>query len=744
MNDIQRINAERVMPFRNTNEDDDVIDLVKLGSVLWQAKWNIAALVVIVTMLAVVAVLNIKPQYWASATLMIEEKNPQVLSFQQVYDPADTTSEYLQTQLGLLQSRALAERVVRELDLTTHPLFDPRQQPESVLSIRGLIKSLGIAEFIPGLIHDDEQGPSEQDIFDVVTQRVRDMVGVQLVGKSKLLAVSVEMPDADLSAKIANAWANGFITSQLDASLDMSLATTSWMNSRLQELRGKLKDAENTLQAYRESEGLVDVDGVATISANELSMTGNRMIDARRARAEAESQYRQVQAMGNGGLNRLASVPAVLGHPLIQQFKGEVAKAQAKVDELSRRYGDKHPAMVAARSDLAAATASLQSQVELVVAGIERNYQLAQANEASLSKSFNSNKAQIQDISRKEFKLRELQREVDSNRVLYETFLTRLKETAATSDINSSNARVVDKAIVPLKPSKPRKSLIVSIAAVLAAVMGIGLTLLFEALNNTFKSTDDVENKLNVPVFGVIPMVAKKKRQQIAHMFEQNDDKRFCESIRTLRTSLVLSDLDTPRQIVLVTSSVPGEGKSSIASNLAFSIAHIEKVLLIDADLRRPTMARNFDFPVGTPGLANLIAGTAKLEDCIRTVGNVDMMPAGMVPPNPQELLSSSRLTNILDLLKTRYQRIIIDSPPTQAVSDSMLLATIANATLYVVRAESTSIAMVQKGVGQLLQNNAPVTGVVLNQVDLRKAKRYGYSYSNYYENYGETPQSQR
>jgi len=191
----------------------------------------------------------------------------------------------------------------------------------------------------------------------------------------------------------------------------------------------------------------------------------------------------------------------------------------------------------------------------------------------------------------------------------------------------------VDKAIVPLKPSKPRKSLIVSIAAVLAAVMGIGLTLLFEALNNTFKSTDDVENKLNVPVFGVIPMVAKKKRQQIAHMFEQNDDKRFCESIRTLRTSLVLSDLDTPRQIVLVTSSVPGEGKSSIASNLAFSIAHIEKVLLIDADLRRPTMARNFDFPVGTPGLANLIAGTAKLEDCIRTVGNVDMMPAGMVPP---------------------------------------------------------------------------------------------------------------
>jgi capsular exopolysaccharide synthesis family protein len=579
-------------------------------------------------------------------------------------------------------------------------------------------------------------------VFDVVTQRLRDEIEPALLGKSKLVGIGVELPDPELSAKIANAVAEGFIDSQLDASLDTSLATTAWMNSRLEELRSKLKTAEDTLQKYREAEGLVDVDGVATISANELSMTGTKMIDARRARAEAESQFRQVQSLRSGDLDRLASVPAVLGHPLIQQFKADVARAQAKVEEMSRRYGDKHPAMVAARSDLSAATASLQAQVQLVVAGIERNYQLAQANENSLRTSFNSNKAQIQDISRKEFKLRELQREVDTNRSLYETFLTRLKETAATSDMNSANARIVDRAIVPTKPSKPKKPMIVSIAAVLAAVLGIGLTLLFEAMNNSFKSTEDVESKLNVPVLGVVPLVPKKNRHQVAHLFENNDNKAFSESIRTLRTSLVLTDLDSPRKIVLVTSSVPGEGKSSIASNLAFSVAHIEKVLLIDADLRRPTMARNFNFPVGTPGLANLIAGTAKLDECIRTVGNVDMMPAGMVPPNPQELLSSSRLTNILELLKTRYQRIIIDSPPTMAVSDSKLLATSCDALIYVVRAEHTSIPMVQKGMGQLLQNNAPITGVVLNQVDLSKTSKYGYSYASYYENYGETPKT--
>lgn len=748
MNDLQRITPERVLPFRTHNEDDDVIDLKKLGETLWAGKWNIAALIVIVTMLAIVAVLNLTPQYRASAIVLIEDKHPQVLSFQQILDTSDGGSEYLQTQLALVQSRGLAERVVRKLNLTDEPLFDPRQHAKSKLDPKALLRSIGVAEFLPGLVPEEDpanSGPSEEQVFNLVTQKVRDLIEPKVLGKSKLLGVAVEIPDPELAAKIANAVVESFIEMQLDANLDMSLATSNWMNSRLEELRTKLKSAEDTLQAYRESEGLVDVDGVATISANELSMTGTKMIDARRARAEAESQYRQVQSMSTSGdLERLASVPAVLGHPLIQQFKADVARAQAKVEEMSRRYGDKHPAMIAARSDLSAATASLQAQVQLVVAGIERNYQLAQANESSLRSSFNSNKAQIQDISRKEFKLRELQREVDTNRSLYETFLTRLKETAATSDMNSANARIVDRAIVPNQASKPRKSLIVSIAAVLAAVLGIGLTLLFEALNNSFKSTEDVESKLNVPVLGVVPLVPKKKRHEVAHLFEQNANKAFSESIRTLRTSLVLTDLDSPRKIVLVTSSVPGEGKSSIASNLAFSVAHIEKVLLIDADLRRPTMARNFDFPVGTPGLANLIAGTAKLDECIRTVGNVDMMPAGMVPPNPQELLSSARLTNILELLKTRYQRIIIDSPPTMAVSDSKLLATSCDALIYVVRAEHTSIPLVQKGMGQLLQNNAPITGVVLNQVDLSKTSKYGYSYANYYENYGETPQPQR
>jgi len=726
MNSVQGFSEDHRGLARIANEDDDVIDVMKIWNVLWQAKLYIAALVVIVCLVTAAVLVNLTPLYKATATLLIEKKTPQVLTFQQLYDPSASTSEYLQTQLALLKSRALAERVVKGLNLTTHPLFDPRQQPAPLVDVRGWWRNLRTD------IDEPVVAPEEAAIAKGVTHRVMQSMSVQVLDKSQLLAVHIEIPDPVLAAEMANAFAEGFIASQLDAYMSQSLSSADWMNSRLTELRDTLRSAESRLQAYRESEGLVDVDGVATISADVLSMTGNRMIDARRQRAEAESQYRQVQAMSAGGLQRLASVPAVLGHPLIQQFKAEEAKARAKVEELSRRYGDKHPNMISARTELAAATASLHAQVQQVVAGIERNYQLAQANEDSLSQSFTDNKEQIQEISRKEFRLRELQREVDSNRVLYETFMTRLKETAATSDINAANARVVDRALPPGIPSKPNKPLILLIAAVAATATGIVLTFVREGLNNTFRRTEEIETKLNIPVLSIIPLVPKKTRHQLSHMFERNEDRRFCEAIRNMRTGLVLADPDTPRQIILVTSSVPNEGKSTVANNLAFAVAHIERVLLIEADLRSPTLARNFDFPVGAPGLADLIAGTARFENCIRTIGKVSMLPAGTIPTNPQELLSSPRLVKILRTLQNRYQRIIIDSPPTQVVSDSMLLATLSSAVLYVIRAESTPVSLVMKGVTQL-QDKAPIVGAVLNQIDLNKARKYGY----YYENYG-------
>ncbi|KAB0494298.1 GumC family protein [Pseudomonas vancouverensis] len=749
------------------SEESDTLDLLKLWRVIWHAKWNIAWWVAFCCALAFAVLSFITPQYMGTTTLLIKEKTPPVMSFQQVTDSgATTTPDYLQTQQALLQSRDLAERVVKKLKLTTHPATDPRQQAQSWFTPRQWLTDLNGGQWLPwlALLLPEKPAPTEEDIFNDVVQNFMLHTTVKFVGKSQLLEIDVELPDPALAAAAANALAQAYMDSQLDTSLKSSQNTTSWMNTRLGELRNNLRDAENKLQAYREEQGLVDVDGVATISANELQMTGNRMIDARRDRAEAESQYRQAQALSNGDMSRLSSVPAVLSNPLVQQFQAEVAKAQAKVEELSGRYGAKHPALISAQSELRTAQTSLRLQVQQVVAGIERQYQLAVASEGALQKSFNSNKAQIQNISRKEFQLREFQREVDSTRALYETFVTRYKETAATSDMDSAKARVVDTAIAPIEPSKPRKNLILAIVAVVAAIIGVGMAFLFDTLSNTFKSDETIESTLNVPLLSVIPLVTRKSRRQLARLFEDNDHPRFSETIRNLRTWLMLQSTEEPSQVVLVTSTVPGEGKSTIANNLACSLTSLERVLLIDADLRQPTLSLNFDFPSESPGFANVIAGTARLEDCIRTVGNLDMLPAGSVSPTSsdlfnsprlpspgepidslrqapaQDLLSSPRMARMLEVLKSRYRHIIIDSPPAELVSDALLLAKHSDAVIYVVKAESTPISQVQKSLAMLQQSHAPVFGVVLNQVDMRKARKYGHGHSKSFYDYDFAP----
>ncbi|EXJ10789.1 tyrosine kinase [Nitrincola nitratireducens] len=426
--------------------DNDEIDLLALWNTLWRRKWSIMTLVFIVMLLTTLVVMSITPIYRAASTLLIEQKGARVLSIEQVYGVDGSGNEYLQTQFELLKSRALAERVVRRLNLHTHYEFDPAQQEPPLVDIRGMLKNFDINQFIPGLLPEDLEEPipaSEDEIIERVTRAFMERITISPVGRSQLVLINVDMADRFTAAAAANALAEGFIDGQLDASMEMTLSATTWMNSRLSELRANLQSAEDRLQAFRDAEGIVDVGGILTVTASELSATSDRMIDARRNRAEAESEFRQVQAMRSGGWERLASIPAVLSNPLIQTFKAEEARARARVEELSGRYGARHPVMEAAQSDLNAARASLRTQVEQIVAGIERNYQLAVANEQSLRRSVEENKEQIQDISRKEFQLRELQREVDANRTLYDTFMTRLKETTATSDLETANARIV-------------------------------------------------------------------------------------------------------------------------------------------------------------------------------------------------------------------------------------------------------------------------------------------------------------
>lgn len=394
----------------------------------------------------------------------------------------------------------------------------------------------------------------------------------------------------------------------------------------------------------------------------------------------------------------------------LQDITERVIAAQFKLSEIAQRYGPKHPEYMQAQLDLSEAEQALK---------------IARQNALQ--------------VSRKQFGLQELMREADTNRNLYDTFFKRIKEANETRQLETPNARVIDPAVVPRIPVKPRKGLTVALAFVLSLMLGVMLAFLLDYLDSTFKGPEDVETRLGVSMLGLLPIVSVKHAPLPGKpLFLEPNQQGFAEAVRTVRTGVVLSGLDTDHQVVVVTSSVPGEGKTTNSISLALAMGQMEKVLLIDADMRRPTVAKVMGIPGSSPGLSNLVAGSAELEQCIHYFkdGNIDILPAGLIPPNPLELLSSRRFREVLQQLAEKYDRVIIDSAPTLAVSDALVLSTLASAVIYVVKSDSTAFHSARTGIQRLQRVNAPLIGVVLNQVNLTKANKYG-GYYGYYDYYG-------
>jgi polysaccharide biosynthesis transport protein len=409
------------------------------------------------------------------------------------------------------------------------------------------------------------------------------------------------------------------------------------------------------------------------------------------------------------------------------------------VAELAKRYGPKHPKMIAARSDLDTANEELANEVRKVVSGISREYQIARRNEQQLQATWEASKTEVQDFNRKEFQLQELQREVDTSRELYDIFFTRMKSVSETGGFEKPHARILDRAMVPTFPVKPNKRLSITLAFILGIMLGCGIAVLLDMLDNTIKNPDDVQDKLHAPLLGTLPKMKLDKNGEFKQFWQQPQG-QFAEALRTVRTGVVLSGLDDPAKIIVVTSTVPGEGKSTVALNLGAALAQMENTLVIGGDLRRPSLARKCSLTPNHPGLTHFVSGTAKLDDCIEHLPelNLYVMPAGIIPPNPLEMISSKKFVQALKYLRERFDRIVIDSAPVQAVSDAMVLASNADSVIYVVKADATSATQVQKGIASIVGSNEPLTGVVLNMFDAKKAHGYYgnkyYQYTNYYQ----------
>ncbi|RLA44978.1 MAG: hypothetical protein DRR04_11345 [Gammaproteobacteria bacterium] len=730
-------------PQQATQMDDDFIDLGRLFRAVMRYKWAILSLAFAITLATGLIVSSMEPVYQASASIVLESEQANVVNVEEVYSLGTGNYNYTQTQFEILKSRSLAERVVRKLQLHKHPTFLPKEKDEEEHWYSIDLKSLLPASKKEPPVQLTEEEKDEQAI-QAITGAVAGGLKVSPVQYSFIVYLSYESTNRQLAAEIVNAVAEEFINSNLENRLSGTLQATDWLSERLGDLKLTLRESELALQDFREQEGLVSVEGVTGLGGNELKILSQRLEDAHKTRIEAQNIKEDVQGMTNASTEQLMTVPAVLQHQGIRDIKREQSMAERKVAELGKRYGLKHPKMISVQSELATANEELASEVRKVVSGISREYDIALRNEQQLQATWEASKTEVQDFNRKEFQLLELQRDVQTNRELHDIFFTRIKNVSETGGFEKPHARILDRAMVPAAPFKPNKKLSVTLAFILGMMLGCGVAILLDILDNTIKTPDDVQDKLHSSLLGALPKIKLDKNGEF-EQFWQNPQSHYAEAIRTVRTGVVLSGLDNPAKIIVVTSTVPGEGKSTIALNLGAALAQMENTLVIGGDLRRPSLAKRCGLTPNHPGLTHFVSGTAKLEDCIEQLEalNMHVMPAGIIPPNPLEMISSKKFVQALKFLRERFDRIVIDSAPVQAVSDALILASNADSVIYVVKADSTSATQAQKGIASIVGSNEPLTGIVLNQFDAKKSGSYYgskyYQYGDYYQS-NDTP----
>ena len=709
----------------------ETLDLVEYWRSIAKRKWSILGLVLLVALLTTLVVFSLRPSYRSTTTLLIEQGKSKVVSIEEVYNGMGGNREYYQTQVEILKSNELSRKVIQKLELTKHVDFDMRQDSAQ--------------PWWPTQWFKSKVPPNNDDVLKTALKRLGDDLQIQPVRNSQLVQISFTAYDRELSAKVPNMLAELYIESDLEARVAMTQKASAWLTERMGDLRKKLESSEKSLQDYRERERIVDAKGLVLSGASRaLEDATSNLVSVRAKRAEAEALYNQVQSVKLGrATGGYESIPAVLRHPTVQRLKESEGDAERKLADASKRYGPEHPKMLQANAELAAARENVKRQIESVVSGVTKEYEIAKANEQAIERALGQSKAEIQGLNRKEFQLGVLEREAQANKQLFDMFGNRAKETNVGGELQSTVARVIDPATVPNYAYAPKKPQIVGIAAVIALLIGMMLSLLLDRLSNTINTAGEVESRLGLPMLGYLQKITglNKKSTKSEMAFLTDNQSMFSESIRTLRTSVLMSALDTPKKVIVITSSVPEEGKTTVSFNLACALAQVKRVLLIDADLRRPKIGRLIGREKDAPGLSHLVSGVATASECVvkHEQGGFHILTAGFVPPNPLELLSSEKFAEMLEKLRDTFDVVLIDSPPVQLVSDAVVLSQLASTVIYVVKADSTPYPLARSGIRRLAMGNAPLLGVVLNQLDLERAEKYYGEYSGYgrYSGYG-------
>ena len=710
--------------------------------VLIKRKYLVASVVIGIFMAVAIASLRQTPIYDAVGRIAVNKADSNLISFKgstqdndYVYEQSD-----LDTEVRILQSDLMALQVIRQLNL------DKR------------------AEF--GGHADQKQANLVSDPLQVDSSRVSALLGafrgrlrVALIPNTRIIEIHFASTDPTLSASVVNTLAATYVEQNFKTKFESTMQASDWLSKQLVDLQMKVETSQEKLVRYQKEHEIVGTDEKTNITTEKLEELNKEMTEAEFDRMQKEAVYRQTQSSDPDVVAAaiVSDGPSGgSGGALLDRLREQQATLSLQVAELSSQFGPSYPKVIQLNNQLKEIDHQLQTETNKAVDHLKGRYAGAVQREGMLREAFDKQKQEANKLNESAIEYSILKRDLDSNRTLYEGLLEKLKEAGVTAGLRSNNFRIIDAARVPTGPSEPNIPRNLSFALVLGVISGVGLAFLLENMDNTVRTPEQAQLISGLPSLGMIPLGSKTgshksngkrlalaaSQEAVETVTQGRPQSQMAESYRALRTSLLLSNLGAPPKVIMVTSARPQEGKTTTSINTAIVLAQKGvRVLLIDADLRRPSVHKTLGMGPRS-GLSNVLTGSATMQQTITVspiLPNLFVMPAGTPPPNPAELLASSNMRDLLAELRPQYDHIVVDTPPTLSVTDAVVLAPRADATILVIRSGQTTKQALRRSREILMQVNAHVAGILLNAVDLTSPDYYYYyeyqgKYGHYYQ----------
>ena len=630
----------------------------------------------------------------------------------------------------ILTSERLLKSVIQRLRLDRDPEFNRALRPPNLLlDWRREMEAAFADGYLAPLLAPRTRIPdaalqSERERLEIL-RAVRAALKVDGIQYTRAITIEVTSTDAAKAALIANTLADLYIFDQLEDKFEATRRASAWLSERIAELKAKVRDSEAAVESFKANQAIGPGQGAA-LTDLQIAELNTELIAARAASAEAEARFNQVDGrLTNGGLDAAARV---VSSPLVLTLRTRLAELKRQAVELSTRYGEKHPQMINIRAEVADARDGVAAEVRKIVDGLKNDLAIAQARERALETSLTALEDKSVQLSQSSVQLRQLEREAEADRVIYQTFLNRFRETSEQEDLQAADARLLSSATPPLIPSAPNRKKILVVAATMGIGLGLTLVVILERLASSYRTVREIATDTALPVLTALPRWRRNStRRQALDYLRKKPNSSLAEATRTLRTALLLSQIDNPPGVVMVTSSGPEDGKSTTCLLLAQMAANAgQKVIVVDCDIRRPTLHETFGIKRKN-GLLAVLNAAVGLEEAIihDQITGLDLLTSPKPFPQAADVFTSTKFANLINTLRADYDLVVLDTPPIMLVPDASAIAPLADATLYAVRYDHTPRAAVRNGIARLQALGAKLSGCVVTLVDRRKEARY-------------------